>query len=85
MTSVERIRLQAESTSENTTASTDGFNAKIDSLSDRIDGLADTVGEVIKRERIAMEKFGYFAGRIDQLTSSLENQSGIHLHRRSSG
>ncbi|KAL4745856.1 uncharacterized protein BDW70DRAFT_164591 [Aspergillus foveolatus] len=85
VTSVERIHLQAESSSENTTASIDGFNAKVDSLTSRIDGLADTVGEIVKRERIAMEKFGNFAGRIDQPTSSLESQSGIHLYRRSSG
>ncbi|KAL4745857.1 hypothetical protein BDW72DRAFT_198242 [Aspergillus terricola var. indicus] len=85
VTSVERIHLQAESSSKNTTASIDGFNAKVDSLTSRIDGLADTVGEIVKRERIAMEKFGNFAGRIDQPMSSPDNHSGINLHRRSSG
>ncbi|KAL4817215.1 hypothetical protein BDW67DRAFT_183887 [Aspergillus spinulosporus] len=84
LTSVERVQSQAESISKNTTVTVDGFNAKVDSLTGRIDGLADTVGEIVKRERIAMEKFGNFAARIDQPTSSLDSQLGISLHRRSS-
>jgi hypothetical protein len=77
--------LQAEGIYTSTTAAIDGFNVKVDGLSGRIDDLVETVEEIVKRERIAMEKFGNFAGRIDQPTSTLGSQSETNLHRRSSG
>ncbi|KAL4924644.1 uncharacterized protein BDV17DRAFT_295278 [Aspergillus undulatus] len=83
-TTVESFHSQAQSISNITTVAIDGFNVNVDSLSERIDGLAETVGEIVKRERIAMEKFGNFAGHVDQPTSSLDSQPGMNRHRRSS-
>ncbi|KAL4860432.1 hypothetical protein BDV12DRAFT_205067 [Aspergillus spectabilis] len=84
-TAIERMNSQTESISNNTAIAMEGFNVKVDGLSGRIDGLVVTVGEIVKRERIAMEKFGNFAGCIDRPTSSMGSQSGTNLHRRSSG
>jgi hypothetical protein len=53
-------------------------------LSERIDGLVATVEEIVKRERIAMEKFGNFAGRINQPLATSNNQP-VDLTQRSSG
>ncbi|KAL3449649.1 hypothetical protein BJX65DRAFT_306174 [Aspergillus insuetus] len=75
-TLVERFHSQAENVSEYTTATTGEFEVRVDSLSERIDGLVATVEEIVKRERIAMEKFGNFAGRINQPVDLTQRSSG---------
>lgn len=83
-TLIDRVQLQTKVVSNSTTAAIDGFNGKVDGLSVRIDGLVETVEEIVKRERIAMEKFGNFAGQIHQPTPSLGSEPGVILHRRGS-
>ena len=43
----------------------DGVDAKVDSLHHKIDGFTRMMDEIIRRERLAMEKFGNFANPVD--------------------
>ena len=43
----------------------DGLDAKVDGLHHKIDGFAGMMDEIIRRERLAMEKFGNFADPVD--------------------
>lgn len=43
----------------------DGLDAKVDSLHRKMDEFAGMMDEIIRRERLAMEKFGNFADPVD--------------------
>lgn len=42
----------------------DSLNAKTDQISNTIGNLTETVGEIVKRERVAMERFGNFPSQV---------------------
>lgn len=56
----------------------DGLDAKVDSLHQKIDGFSGMMDEIMKRERLAMEKFGDFADPVDRpkrpIPFHIENQ-----------
>lgn len=65
----------------------DGLDTKVDSLHQKIDGLSRTMDEIIKHERLAMEKFGDFADLVDRpkhpITFHIESQKTADTKRRS--
>ena len=48
----------------NTSMAVDSLSAKTDSISSTIGRLSETMGEIVKRERMAMEKFGNLSSRM---------------------